>query len=126
MELVNEFQIQPSCRITVKAENGILAISLNDVNDEHHANNSIYAIPLDVLVGKRKFSITDSDEEDGYTIINPICVFEDMITSGISVSKSRIALLHCNGAISDLVSKICIDRLILITLPMKIFRTTKI
>ena len=105
VELVNEFQIQPSCRITVKAENGILAISLNDVNDPSHANNSVYAIPFDVLVGKRKFGITDSEEEDGYIVINPICVFEDMITSGISVSKSRIALLHCNGAISDLVSK---------------------
>lgn len=105
-ELVNEFQIQPSCRITVKAENRILAISLNDIHDADHANNSIYAIPYDVLVNRRDCQITDVRRQSGYesVMINPICVFEDMITSGISVSKSRIALLHCNGSISDLVS----------------------
>ena len=113
-EMVNEFMIQPSCRVTVKAENKILAISLNDIQEVDYANNSIYAIPFDVLIkDKPKISVSKS-EYDSYRLsmeelteskmIDPICVFEDMITSGISVSKSRIALLHCNGSISDLVS----------------------
>ena len=91
-KLVNKFQLQSSCRITVQAENGILAISLNDIPNADYANNSIYAIPYDALVNDENASL------------HPICVFEDMITRGIGVSKSRIALLHCNGSISDLVS----------------------
>ena len=111
VELVNELKIHSSHTsrsIMVKAENGILAISLRDGtidSKQFGSANSIYAIPFDVLVGKRKFGITDFEEEDGYTVIYPICMFEDIFTYGISVSKSRIALLHCNGAISDLVSK---------------------
>ena len=81
MELVNEFIIVPGCRVTVKAENNIVAIrsvfkydfslsltvktlpdymitlkyifSCNDAIGKRNANNLIYAIPYEVLTNKK-------------------------------------------------------------------------
>ena len=104
-EVVSEFQIRQSCRITVKAGSGVLAISSNDLHDLRLSNNLIYAIPFEVLIGNKeggdiiqKVKFEDFTE----TVIHPICVFEDMVSSGLSISKTRIAILHSNGAISDL------------------------
>ena len=36
------------------------------------------------------------------SMIYPIAVFSNMITPGISISNTRIAMLHINGAITDL------------------------
>merc|ERR1712131_569447 len=112
LELINEFLIVPGCRVTVKAENNIVAISANDAIGARNANNLIYAIPYEVRTNKKsenshhviKMEKTCSSgvEVDQLLTLQPICIIEDMITSGVSISKTRIALLHCNGSISDL------------------------
>ena len=40
----------------------------------------------------------------GASLVYPIAVFSNMITAGIGISNTRIAMLHLNGAITDLVS----------------------
>ena len=52
--------------------------------------------------------LTSAEYWDGrvpsVSLVYPIAVFSNMITAGISISNTRIAMLHLNGAITDLVS----------------------
>jgi len=58
-------------------------------------------------VFQKKWGINNFDHlkhhlED-VAIVYPTTVFRNMITPGISISNTRIAMLHINGAITDLV-----------------------
>ena len=122
MKLENVISIINGCRITLVANDNVLVISCNDSMEDRGANNLIYAIPFKDLIDSNfeNFShqIFDNDnnhliltrqlsrwENKSLPVVQPIAIIEDMITSGISISKSRIAMLHCNGTISDFVSE---------------------
>jgi hypothetical protein len=120
MKLENVISIIDGCRITLVANDNVLVISCNDTIEDRGANNLIYAIPFKDLIDSNfeNFShqIFDTDtegpplilsrqllrwENKSLPVVQPIAIIEDMVTSGISISKSRIAMLHCNGTISD-------------------------
>ena len=74
--------------------------SANDAIGVRNANNLIYAIPYEVCTNKKsenshhviKMEKTCSSgvEVDQLLTLQPICIVEDMVTSGVSISKTRI------------------------------------
>ena len=83
----------------VDAYTGIY-FSANDAIGVRNANNLIYAIPYEVCTNKKsenshhviKMEKTCSSgvEVDQLLTLQPICIVEDMVTSGVSISKTRI------------------------------------
>ena len=68
---------------------------------EHHLVFSHpYADEIEVFENEQK----RNKELKKISMIFPTAKFQDIITQGISISKTRIAMLHINGSMTDLVS----------------------
>ena len=68
---------------------------------EHHLVFSHpYADKIEVFENEQK----RNKELKEISMIFPTAKFQDIITQGISISKTRIAMLHINGSMTDLVS----------------------
>lgn len=67
---------------------------------EHFKIEHPYAINTSVILSPESLNTTVKD----LSMLYPMAVFRNMITPGISVSNTRIAMLHINGAITDLVN----------------------
>ena len=68
--------------------------------DHHLVFSHPYADKIEVFENKEELN----KELKKISMIFPTAKFQDIITQGISISKTRIAMLHINGSMTDLVS----------------------